>query len=182
MRFRRRVRSFDPQVIHAHFGTVTALFAAWAAADARPLVITFRGSDLNFAAQVGLARCGGGAGVVANRGVARGADRVRQPPIAGTAVVAARGSVIIAERRGSGSVPSGAAIARRAGGWVGATRSAWCCSTRGTIRLLKRLDLARAGARARAGFIGWCAHGGAGWRDRLRRGCRNCSTPRIACC
>nr|MDP9115023.1 glycosyltransferase [Acidobacteriota bacterium] len=30
----------------AHFGTVTALFAAWAA-PLRPLVITFRGSDLN---------------------------------------------------------------------------------------------------------------------------------------
>ena len=45
-RFRRRVRSFDPQVVHAHFGTVTALFAAWAA-PSTPLVITFRGSDLN---------------------------------------------------------------------------------------------------------------------------------------
>ena len=45
-RFRRRVRSFDPQAIHAHFGTVTALFAAWAA-PSTPLVITFRGSDLN---------------------------------------------------------------------------------------------------------------------------------------
>ncbi len=46
LRFRRRLRSFDPQVIHAHFGTVTALFAAWAA-PSKPLVITFRGSDLN---------------------------------------------------------------------------------------------------------------------------------------
>jgi len=46
VRFWRRVRSFDPQVIHAHFGTVTALFAA-CAAPSRPLVITFRGSDLN---------------------------------------------------------------------------------------------------------------------------------------
>jgi teichuronic acid biosynthesis glycosyltransferase TuaC len=45
-RFRRCVRSFDPTVIHAHFGTVTALFAA-CAAPSRPLVITFRGSDLN---------------------------------------------------------------------------------------------------------------------------------------
>jgi len=46
VRFRRCVRSFDPQVIHAHFGTVTALFAGWAA-PGTPLVITFRGSDLN---------------------------------------------------------------------------------------------------------------------------------------
>ena len=29
-RFRRRVRRVNPQVIHAHFGTMTALFAAWA--------------------------------------------------------------------------------------------------------------------------------------------------------
>lgn len=46
LRFRRRVRSVEPHVIHAHFGTVTALFAAWAA-PRTPLVITFRGSDLN---------------------------------------------------------------------------------------------------------------------------------------
>ncbi len=48
VRYRRTVRIFAPQVIHAHFGTVTALFAAWAA-PSRPLVITFRGSDLNVA-------------------------------------------------------------------------------------------------------------------------------------
>jgi len=45
-RFRGCVRRTDPQVIHAHFGTVTALFAALAA-PRKPLVITFRGSDLN---------------------------------------------------------------------------------------------------------------------------------------
>ncbi len=51
VRFRRRVRSFDPQVVHAHFGTVTALFAGWAA-PSKPLVITFRGSDLNVSASL----------------------------------------------------------------------------------------------------------------------------------
>jgi len=45
-RFRRRVHRVNPQVIHAHFGTMTAWFAAWAA-PLRPLVITYRGSDLN---------------------------------------------------------------------------------------------------------------------------------------
>jgi teichuronic acid biosynthesis glycosyltransferase TuaC len=45
-RFRRRVRRTAPDVIHAHFGTVTALFAALAA-PRKPLVITFRGGDLN---------------------------------------------------------------------------------------------------------------------------------------
>jgi glycosyltransferase involved in cell wall biosynthesis len=49
-RFRRRVRRVNPQVIHAQFGTMTAWFAAWAVTlsnKRRPLVITYRGSDLN---------------------------------------------------------------------------------------------------------------------------------------
>jgi len=45
-RFRRMVRAFRPQVIHAHFGTVTAMFAALGAGRV-PLVVTYRGSDLN---------------------------------------------------------------------------------------------------------------------------------------
>jgi teichuronic acid biosynthesis glycosyltransferase TuaC len=45
-RFRRVVRAFRPQVIHAHYGTVTAMFAALGA-GLIPLVITYRGSDLN---------------------------------------------------------------------------------------------------------------------------------------
>jgi teichuronic acid biosynthesis glycosyltransferase TuaC len=49
-RFRRRVRRVNPQVIHAQFGTMTAWFAAWGVTlsnPRRPLVITYRGSDLN---------------------------------------------------------------------------------------------------------------------------------------
>ena len=45
-RFRRVVQAFRPQVIHAHYGTVTAMFAALGAGKT-PLVITYRGSDLN---------------------------------------------------------------------------------------------------------------------------------------
>ncbi len=45
-RFRRTIRTFRPQVIHAHYGTVTAMFAALGAGRI-PLVITYRGSDLN---------------------------------------------------------------------------------------------------------------------------------------
>jgi glycosyltransferase involved in cell wall biosynthesis len=45
-RYRAELARIRPEVIHAHFGTVTALFAAlfsgWL-----PLVITYRGSDLN---------------------------------------------------------------------------------------------------------------------------------------
>lgn len=45
-RFRTCVARFRPDVIHAHFGTVTALFAAFGCGTL-PLVITYRGSDLN---------------------------------------------------------------------------------------------------------------------------------------
>ena len=46
LRFRKTVRAFRPQVIHAHYGTVTALFAALASGRT-PLMITYRGSDLH---------------------------------------------------------------------------------------------------------------------------------------
>src|SRR5579863_4993368 len=46
VRFRRQLRRDNPQVVHAHFGTVTSVFTALAALD-KPLVITYRGSDLN---------------------------------------------------------------------------------------------------------------------------------------
>ena len=45
-RFRRDLSLFRPHVVHAHFGTMTGLFGALAAWDI-PLVITYRGSDLN---------------------------------------------------------------------------------------------------------------------------------------
>jgi teichuronic acid biosynthesis glycosyltransferase TuaC len=45
-RFRAELARLRPAVIHAHFGTVTALFAALASGF-RPLIITYRGSDLN---------------------------------------------------------------------------------------------------------------------------------------
>jgi len=44
-KFRRQIRNFRPHVIHAHYGTVTAMFCGLA--TMRPLVVTFRGSDLN---------------------------------------------------------------------------------------------------------------------------------------
>jgi teichuronic acid biosynthesis glycosyltransferase TuaC len=45
-RFRAELARFRPTIVHAHFGTVTALFSALAAGSL-PLVITYRGSDLN---------------------------------------------------------------------------------------------------------------------------------------
>lgn len=44
-RARAAIRAFKPEAIHAHFGTVTGLFSS--TLSRRPLVITFRGSDLN---------------------------------------------------------------------------------------------------------------------------------------
>jgi glycosyltransferase involved in cell wall biosynthesis len=45
VRFRKEVVDFRPDIVHAHFGTMTSLFCA--ILTRKPLVITFRGSDLN---------------------------------------------------------------------------------------------------------------------------------------
>lgn len=46
LRFRAVAASFRPDVVHGHFGTMTALFTVLASKNA-PVVITYRGSDLN---------------------------------------------------------------------------------------------------------------------------------------
>ena len=46
-RFRRVCATLQPDLIHAHFGTVTAMFAVLASFRI-PVVITYRGSDLNY--------------------------------------------------------------------------------------------------------------------------------------
>ena len=43
--FRQKLATFHPHIVHAHYGTVTSFFCALGAN--KPLVITFRGSDLN---------------------------------------------------------------------------------------------------------------------------------------
>ncbi|WP_264196300.1 glycosyltransferase [Microvirga lenta] len=53
-RFRQAVKQFDPDVVHAHYGTMTALFCAMG--SAHPLVISFRGSDLNPTSDIGFLR------------------------------------------------------------------------------------------------------------------------------
>lgn len=53
-RFRKIIRHFDPHLIHAHYGTVTALFCALA--TMRPLIISYRGSDLNPTSDIGPVR------------------------------------------------------------------------------------------------------------------------------
>jgi len=46
IRFRSEIARLRPDVVHAHFGTMTALFSALGC-GMLPLVITYRGSDLN---------------------------------------------------------------------------------------------------------------------------------------
>lgn len=45
IRLRHAIRSFQPDLVHAHYGTVTALLAGLS--TTQPIVITYRGSDLN---------------------------------------------------------------------------------------------------------------------------------------
>lgn len=49
------VREYNPHILHAHYGTVTAVLTV-AGAGRRPVVITFRGSDLNASSSVSLLR------------------------------------------------------------------------------------------------------------------------------
>jgi teichuronic acid biosynthesis glycosyltransferase TuaC len=54
-RLRAEIRAFQPQVVHAQYGTATAFLTA--VATNLPLVVTFRGSDLNPDPEKGSLRC-----------------------------------------------------------------------------------------------------------------------------
>jgi teichuronic acid biosynthesis glycosyltransferase TuaC len=54
-RLRAHIARFQPELVHAHFGTVTAMLAALAAGR-RTLAITYRGGDLNWPPSTGPAR------------------------------------------------------------------------------------------------------------------------------
>ena len=45
-RLRKCMADFKPEIVHSHYGTMTAFFAA--VSSATPLVVTYYGSDLNF--------------------------------------------------------------------------------------------------------------------------------------
>ena len=45
IRFHRMIRSLEPDLIHAQFGTMTAFFSVFL--TSKPVVVTFRGTDLN---------------------------------------------------------------------------------------------------------------------------------------
>lgn len=50
-RFRQALAEFKPDIVHAHYGTMTSFFCA--ATCMRPLVITFRGTDVKWDEDVG---------------------------------------------------------------------------------------------------------------------------------
>ncbi|HVB55649.1 MAG TPA: glycosyltransferase [Candidatus Acidoferrales bacterium] len=54
IRLRRTINEFSPEVVHAHYGTVTAFLCGLA--TLRPVAVTFRGSDLNFEPGIGFFR------------------------------------------------------------------------------------------------------------------------------
>lgn len=45
--YRRRLRTFAPDVVHAHYGSMTGFFSVYGAMGLAPVVVMFRGSDLN---------------------------------------------------------------------------------------------------------------------------------------
>jgi glycosyltransferase involved in cell wall biosynthesis len=45
--YRKHIRQFQPDLIHAHYGAMTSFFTVYAALDLAPVVVTYRGSDLN---------------------------------------------------------------------------------------------------------------------------------------
>lgn len=45
LKFRRKIKMFKPDLIHVHYGSMTAFFCV--SATRIPIVVTFRGSDLN---------------------------------------------------------------------------------------------------------------------------------------
>ena len=45
--YRTRLRSFRPEVVHAHYGAMTGFFSVYGAMGLVPVIVSFRGSDLN---------------------------------------------------------------------------------------------------------------------------------------
>jgi teichuronic acid biosynthesis glycosyltransferase TuaC len=53
-RIRRSIANESPDIVHAHYGTITSFLCAFS--TRKPLVITFRGSDLNLDSTIGFLR------------------------------------------------------------------------------------------------------------------------------
>lgn len=72
--YRAAIRSFRPDIVHAHYGTMTAFFSVYAAYGRVTKVVTFRGSDLNPAPSMSKIRLG--IGHLLSQMAALGADGI----------------------------------------------------------------------------------------------------------
>lgn len=142
-RLRRAIADIAPDIVHAHYGTITALAAALAGGP--PLVVTYRGSDLNGTAQVSWLRSRSGVLL----------SQLAAPRAAGIICVSSRlRELLWWGRRDALVIPSGVDTevfrpmprdaARAELGWPDSDRVVLFNS--GTRPKLKRLDLALAAA------------------------------------
>ncbi len=148
-RFRRCLRRARPDLVHAHFGTVTALFAAVAGRGGRPLVITYRGSDLNPAPRSAplTEKARSLAGRLFSQLAALGAQRivcVSRPLRERLWWRRSRVAILPSGVDADVFRPEPQARARRRLGWTGGERV--ILFNAGHDARIKRLDLARAGA------------------------------------
>ena len=68
LQLRAAIREYQPDLVHAQYGTVTACLTSFATSG--PLVVTFRGSDLNPHQEKSRVRCFASRLHVADRGPA----------------------------------------------------------------------------------------------------------------
>jgi teichuronic acid biosynthesis glycosyltransferase TuaC len=146
LRFRAELARLRPTIVHAHFGTVTALFTALTCGFL-PLVITYRGSDLNPAPKSyrWSAKVRAAFGRLFSQLAALRAQRiVCVSPLLRKRLWWRREIVTILPSGVDPEVfrPEPRALARRRLGWTDAERVA--LFNAGRDHLVKRLDLAKA--------------------------------------
>jgi glycosyltransferase involved in cell wall biosynthesis len=56
LRYRCHLREIRPDIVHVHYGAMTGFFSVFAATGLAPVVVTFRGSDLNPSPSMGRLR------------------------------------------------------------------------------------------------------------------------------
>lgn len=145
MRFRKAIKEFRPDLVHVHYGTVSACFCA--ALTALPLVVTYQGSDLNPCSSMNGVRSA--VGRLLSQLAALRADRL-------VCVSRELRDRLWWNRTKASILPSGVNTtlfhplprdeARARLGW--GLREKIVISSAGTDPIRKRLDLARAGVRA----------------------------------
>jgi teichuronic acid biosynthesis glycosyltransferase TuaC len=150
-RLRRQIREFGPDLLHAHFGTMTAFFCMFS--GRLPLVVTYRGSDLNPSA--GISRLRSGVGKLLSQIAALRASRII------CVSEQLKGRLFWTKRRAT-VIPSGVDTrvfyprprdeARSELGW--GTQERVVLFNAGRFPRVKRLDLAQAAVEVARGICG----------------------------